>query len=300
MKCVTNRFHLLRTRDRAILLVLVIFYLLASSTPAQEPVFTDNVLAESHLLKHADPTYPPIAVAAHVRGDVVLQINIDKQGHVIAVKPLTGSPMLISAASDAVRVWIYKPFLVNDVPAVVTTTVTVHFQLPEGEQKNDQDFHRALEECNDLLRRNVSASQSIAACRQAAAAADDLTGPYYTDRRTAYVYYATALLRGQQAKEAVTAGEKAIAFSRKYHDESSIAYAVTGQAKAMSGDLAGADRDLETAEQSERKALHAASKSQQSIYTSTLKSLLKLHAQVLTALGKQADAQKKLDEANKL
>jgi hypothetical protein len=36
------------------------------------------------------------------------------------------------------------------------------------------------------------------------------------------------------------------------------------------------------------------------MYTHTLKSMLTFHAQVLNALGKSADAQRKLDEANKL
>jgi hypothetical protein len=82
---------------------------------------------------------------------------------------------------------------------------------------------------------------------------------------------------------------------------SSAAYGVTGQAKALSGDLVGANKDLEVAEDYQRKALgtpagHELSK----IYSQTLKSLLNFHAQVLTALGKPDEAQAKSEEASKL
>jgi hypothetical protein len=163
-----------------------------------------------------------------------------------------------------------------------------------------QEFSKQLQNCNEQLRNNAQPAEAIAACQKAAQQADSLSGPYYMGRRLAYIYYATALLRGHQAKESVLAGEKAIAFTRRYHDDSSAAYAVTGQAKAVSGDLAGADHDLETAEQRERKGLVAAGPAERPAFLSTLKSLLQLHAQVLTGLSKPADAQKKLDEANRL
>ena len=95
--------------------------------------------------------------------------------------------------------------------------------------------------------------------------------------------------------------DKAVMLARQYYDNSSAAYAVAGQAKAVSGDLVGADTDLEVAESSERKALDTpVGRAERSMFTSTLKSLLTLHAQVLTALGKPADAQKKRDEASTL
>jgi hypothetical protein len=76
---------------------------------------------------------------------------------------------------------------------------------------------------------------------------------------------------------------------------------VRGQAKAFAGDLTGADQDLEKAEAYERNALSdPAGQSLNAEYTRVLKGLLNFHAQVLTALGKQAAAGIKLDQANKL
>ena len=40
--------------------------------------------------------------------------------------------MLIPAAIDAVKQWRYKPYLLNNVPVSVETTVTVSFSLLNG------------------------------------------------------------------------------------------------------------------------------------------------------------------------
>ena len=84
------------------------------------------------------------------------------------------------------------------------------------------------------------------------------TDTRFIERRSAYVYYATAVIRAKKPKEAVAVGQKAIAFVLQGHDDgsgSSAAYGVSGQAKAFSGNLGGADKDLETAEGFQRKAL---------------------------------------------
>lgn len=275
---------------------------LPHSIAAQTPLSVDREEAKQHLQKSVPPSYPPMALAAHIQGEVLLKITIGTDGHVKGVEALSGPPMLISSAADTMRERVYSPFLINGVPTEATTTASVVFRLSDPQDLKDaQHFHHLFAKCNEALRQNAPPRDAIAACQPAGAAADSLTGPFYTERRTAYVFYATALLRGQQAKEAVNVGEKAIALAQSYHDDSSVVYAVTGQAKAASGDMPGADRDLETAEDYARKALYTPTgRSERPVYISTLKSLLKLHAQVLTALGKSADAEEKTDEANKL
>ena len=42
---------------------------------------------------------------------------------------MSGHPMLIKAALDAVKLWRYKPYLLNGEPIVVQTTINVNFQL---------------------------------------------------------------------------------------------------------------------------------------------------------------------------
>src|SRR6185295_9546962 len=64
----------------------------------------------------AAPVYPPVAIAARVQGQVILEALIDEQGRVGAVRVLRSVPLLDAAAVDAVRTWRYTPTLLNGVP----------------------------------------------------------------------------------------------------------------------------------------------------------------------------------------
>ena len=82
------------------------------------------------LLTHrVEPSYPTLARQARIQGVVVLKAIIDKNGSIQNLQLVSGHPMLAPAAIEAVKQWIYKPFLLNGQPAEVETTVTVRFQL---------------------------------------------------------------------------------------------------------------------------------------------------------------------------
>ena len=83
----------------------------------------------SLLIEKVDPVYPPIALAAHVGGTVVLHALISKEGKVTNLQAVSGPNMLMGAAIDAVRHWAYKPYLLNGEPVDVDTTVVVSFDL---------------------------------------------------------------------------------------------------------------------------------------------------------------------------
>ena len=88
----------------------------------------DPRMAETKLTGRVEPQYPQMAKIAHIQGDVVLHILIDKQGHVAKVEQKSGHPILIQAAKDAVSKWDYQPFLLNGQPTDVETFVTVKFR----------------------------------------------------------------------------------------------------------------------------------------------------------------------------
>ncbi len=75
------------------------------------------------------PVYPPLARQAHVQGTVILNADISKDGAVESLKEVSGHPMLIPAAIDAVKQWRYKPYLLNGEPVAMTTQVVVNFTL---------------------------------------------------------------------------------------------------------------------------------------------------------------------------
>ncbi len=56
-----------------------------------------------------NPVYPVIAKKSRVSGAVRLEILVTADGSVKNVKALGGHPMLIEAATDAVKMWKYEP-----------------------------------------------------------------------------------------------------------------------------------------------------------------------------------------------
>ena len=80
-------------------------------------------------LQQVEPVYPPIAKAAHVEGMVVLQAIIGKDGRVLSVSVISGPLMLQQAALDAVKKWVYRPYLLNNEATEVNTTINVFFPL---------------------------------------------------------------------------------------------------------------------------------------------------------------------------
>ena len=77
------------------------------------------------------PLYPELAKAARVQGVVQLAVLIGKDGTVQEIHSLGGPPMLIQAAMDAVKLWVYKPTLLNGEPVMVETTIDVNFTLSQ-------------------------------------------------------------------------------------------------------------------------------------------------------------------------
>jgi TonB family protein len=85
---------------------------------------------ESKLLNRTPPVYPPLALQARISGTVHLEAIIGKDGRVVNLKVIGGHPLLIPAALEAVRQWVYQPTLLNGNPVEVVTQVDVNFELP--------------------------------------------------------------------------------------------------------------------------------------------------------------------------
>jgi hypothetical protein len=160
-------------------------------------------------------------------------------------------------------------------------------------------------DCRSLVNKRADPIETVAACKKVADEADKFAPQsHFITRRAAYVFYTIALVQARKSEDALMVGDKAVAVVMLGHDDgsgSSAAYSVRAQAKAIAGDLAGADQDLEKAETYERNALSGpAGQSLNVEYTKVLKGLLNFHAQVLSALGKQNAADAKLLQAAKL
>lgn len=80
------------------------------------------------LISSPPPTYPSVARAQRLQGEVVLDASIDANGHVTEVSVVSGPAMLQQAAIDAVRRWRYEPALLNGQPVPTQAQVRVHFR----------------------------------------------------------------------------------------------------------------------------------------------------------------------------
>ena len=87
---------------------------------------------EGNLISRVQPIYPPLARSARIQGPVLLRAIISRTGTIENLQAISGHPMLIPAALDAVRQWRYRPYVLNGEPVEVETQVTVNFSLSGG------------------------------------------------------------------------------------------------------------------------------------------------------------------------
>jgi protein TonB len=82
---------------------------------------------EAKIISKPLPIYPEIAKTAHIQGTVLLHAIIGKDGRVAQLLFISGPPLLMRSAMDAVREWRYQPTLLNGDPVEVDTTISVVF-----------------------------------------------------------------------------------------------------------------------------------------------------------------------------
>jgi len=99
---------------------------------AAQKVRVSSGVAQGLLVHQVTPQYPQLARQARIQGTVVLQAVIGKDGTVQHLRVLSGHPMLIEAAMDAVRQWRYKPYYLDGEPVDVDTQINVNFTLSGG------------------------------------------------------------------------------------------------------------------------------------------------------------------------
>ncbi|MGB6974110.1 MAG: TonB family protein [Terracidiphilus sp.] len=86
-------------------------------------------LVEGLLVRKTLPAYPAIARTLRTQGTVVLQAKISTAGTIENLRVVSGPDLLRQAALDAVKTWIYRPYVLNGKPVEVETTVQVEFRL---------------------------------------------------------------------------------------------------------------------------------------------------------------------------
>jgi len=80
-------------------------------------------------IHRVDPIYPHIAKISGISGTVELVGVLGTDGRIRELRVLRGHPLLINAALDAVKQWVYAPTLLNGEPVEVQAPITVNFIL---------------------------------------------------------------------------------------------------------------------------------------------------------------------------
>jgi protein TonB len=80
----------------------------------------------NHIVRMVQATKPD-GVKLPERESVLLRATVGRDGHVLGARLLSGDEKLAKAATDAVKQWRYKPYLVDGQPADVETQITVNF-----------------------------------------------------------------------------------------------------------------------------------------------------------------------------
>jgi protein TonB len=93
------------------------------------PIRVGGRVREPRPIRKVFPVYPPLARQTRVQGVVMIDAVLDQQGNVVQMTVVSGAPLLIQAAMDAVQQWKYEPTYLNDEPIAVRLVVNVTFRL---------------------------------------------------------------------------------------------------------------------------------------------------------------------------
>lgn len=80
-------------------------------------------------IEKIDPVYPPTAIQDNIQGMVRLEVQILPGGDVENVRLISGDPLLAEAATDAVKQWKYRPYVIDGNAVTVITTARLTFTL---------------------------------------------------------------------------------------------------------------------------------------------------------------------------
>lgn len=101
----------------------------APPEPRTERLVVTGGVTEGHLVRRVAPEYPQLARQARIEGDVILHAIISRDGTIENLNVVSGHPLLVRAALDAVRQWRYQPFLLSGRPVEVDTEILVRFRF---------------------------------------------------------------------------------------------------------------------------------------------------------------------------
>ncbi|MCC6861655.1 MAG: energy transducer TonB [Bryobacterales bacterium] len=86
---------------------------------------------QARLVRQPRPVYPPLAKQARIQGTVRFTAIIATNGTIQSLQVVSGHPLLVPSAMEAVKQWVYQPTLLNGEPVEVVTQIDVNFTLSQ-------------------------------------------------------------------------------------------------------------------------------------------------------------------------
>ena len=90
----------------------------------QKPLVVGHI-DPAMLVRRVEPVFPPLLKQLHRSGKVELHALIGADGTIQSLQVVSGDPLCVQSALDAVRQWRYRPTLLNGQPVEVDTFITV-------------------------------------------------------------------------------------------------------------------------------------------------------------------------------
>ena len=134
--CFADQSHRLRRTELILSIVAPVPGMDQAQRPASTAVNTQPIkiggnMQAGKLIQQPRPVYPPDAKAARIQGVVKLEAIIAKDGTVKHLEVVSGHPLLVVSALEAVKNWVYQTTLLNGEPVEVQTMIDVNYTLSQ-------------------------------------------------------------------------------------------------------------------------------------------------------------------------
>ena len=106
----------------------------AAVVNSKAPLRVGGKVRAPKAISRPSPAYPALARQTRIQGDVLIDAILDMGGNVVQMQAVSGHPLLIPAALEAVKQWKYEPSYLNDQPISVQMIITVSFRLDQVPQ----------------------------------------------------------------------------------------------------------------------------------------------------------------------
>src|SRR6266536_652521 len=176
-------------------------------------------VAEMLLLDNPDFIYPELARNSKVQGTVRLETTVSESGTVASTTAISGHPLLIGAALDAVKKRKYKPYSPDGKIVPFVTVVEIPFSLGirkedyDREQKLADQYFKQEDKCRQLLN-STKRNEAEKVCRANLPMADQLASHRGLEKMGAYENAGLSVLAQGKFQEALDYFSTSLKFAR--------------------------------------------------------------------------------------